>query len=529
MALIMRKGVYTFILLSILMGVFFPSNVWAHASLLEATPSPNSQLDEPPKSILLTFNERLEPDLYYLRVYNKDGESVTDNKANMTKKQRTISLAIPKLKTGVYSVNYKVISADGHPIEETYIITIGDAHAAGGTINESNGSGHHHGDTPFFILRLFYFLSILSITGWLFWGMASDIHSSSAKDAYLKGSKYLRIFLLIMMIGYGFIQFNGLLSGLGLTEFKNLLFGTTFGLAWVVMLGLSTIGFWILHRSKVVDGLWITLLLVGEAITGHAITYQPAWYTTTLDLIHLAAAAIWVSGLLILVIFWKNHREFAKNFLPRFSRYALISIAVLVVTGSLLTFVFIPDLTFLWETLWGRVLLLKIIGVLFVILTGYLLRKILRNKNKKSLKNQLEWDFSLMFGIVLLAGILTTVSPLPGNEPILWEDSKDNISIQVDIRSGNPGVINTFEIAINSKNEKIDREHVSLKLKPLGKDISAISVPIKFVKEEEDNVLFSAKGPFLPLPGKWESELRVRDQEDNEKVFTETFTVYPVK
>lgn len=530
MATAMKKKVgYIFILIALLIGAFYPSNVWAHASLVEATPAPNSHLEKSPESISLTFNERLESDLYYLRVYDENGNEVTDTKAKMTDNLHGLSLKLPELETGVYSINYKVISADGHPIEETYIITIGDAHIAGGNANQVSANGHQHGDTPFFILRLFYLLSILSITGWLFWGMASRIRSSSAKDAYRKGSKYLRIFLLVMIIGYGLVEFYSLLSGLGINELKSLLFGTTFGLAWVVMLGLSIIGFWILHRSKIIDSIWIMLFLLGEAITGHAITFQPAWFSTLLDLVHLAAAAIWISGLILIISLWKNHREFVKDFLPRFSKYALISITVLVITGSLLTYIFIPDLTLLWKTLWGRVLLLKFAGVLLVILMGYLLRKKLRNNNMNSLKKQLEWDFSLMFGIVLLAAILTTVSPLPGNEPILWEETKGNTSIQVNIGPGNPGVTNTFKVAIDMEGEKIDRKHVSLKLKPLEKDIAAIEVPIDFVKKEGDTATFTAKGPFLSLPGKWKTELRVRDEEDNEKVFTDTFTVYPVK
>lgn len=527
-AVIMKKNLYYFLLFSILIGIFFPSNVWAHASLVEATPPANSQLAEAPKSISLTFNERLESNLYYLRVYNENGEKVTDNKANMSKDQRTISLAIPNLKTGVYSVNYKVISADGHPVGETYIITIGDAHIAGDSPDKLTKQDQL-GNIPFYIVRMVYFLGILLTAGWLFWGRASGVNSSSAKKAYRKWSLYLRIFLLAIILGYGFYQFNSLLSGLGLDELKDLLFGTSFGLAWMMMLVLSIIGFWVLHRSRVVDGLWIILLLGGEAITGHAITYQPIWYTTTLDLVHLVAASIWVSGVIMLVVFWKNHPEFAKKFLPRFSTYALISITVLVITGSLLTLVFLPDLTLLWKTLWGKLLLLKILGVLFVVLTGYLLRKTWKNKNESSLRKRLSWDFGLMVAIVLLAAILTTVSPLPQNEPITWNETKDNMSIHVNIGPGNPGVTNKFKVVINMENGKIDREHVLLKLKPLEKDIAAIEVPIKFVKKDGDKVVFTAKGPFLSLPGKWSTELRVRDQDDNATVFTDTFTIYPIK
>lgn len=134
-----------------------------------------------------------------------------------------------------------------------------------------------------------------------------------------------------------------------------------------------------------------------------------------------------------------------------------------------------------------------------------------------------------MFGIVLLASILPTVSPIPGNDPISWEETEGNISIQVGIGPGNPGVTNTFKVAIDIQGGKLDCKHVSLELKPVDKDIAAIDVPIDFVKKEDSSAIFTAKGPFLSLPGKWKAELRVRDKQDNEKVFTDTFTVYPTK
>ncbi len=61
----------------ILCSIFFiltiPQGVFAHALLEKATPAPDSQLKFPPKEIVLVFNERLEKELYSIKVFNEDG------------------------------------------------------------------------------------------------------------------------------------------------------------------------------------------------------------------------------------------------------------------------------------------------------------------------------------------------------------------------------------------------------------------------------------------------------------------------
>ena len=111
-ALIIIKRI---VLLGILaVGLLFPASVFAHAQLSQATPEPDSNIQQAPEQVRLTFNERMENELYAIKVLDSDGESVRDRIAEMSVNQRELSLQLPDLDDGVYTVSYNIISADGH-------------------------------------------------------------------------------------------------------------------------------------------------------------------------------------------------------------------------------------------------------------------------------------------------------------------------------------------------------------------------------------------------------------------------------
>ncbi len=73
------------ILCSIIFILTIPQGVFAHAFLEKATPAPDSQLQFPPKEIVLVFNERLEKELYSIKVFNEDGDMVSETKTEISK------------------------------------------------------------------------------------------------------------------------------------------------------------------------------------------------------------------------------------------------------------------------------------------------------------------------------------------------------------------------------------------------------------------------------------------------------------
>ena len=116
-----HKRYHKILILFLLFIVFVPQDAFAHAIIEKAIPAPNSQVKEPPKEIVLTFNERMEEELYSIKVFNADGDIVTESETQLSIDQKQLTQVLPTLSDGTYTVSYRVLSADGHPIEGSYV------------------------------------------------------------------------------------------------------------------------------------------------------------------------------------------------------------------------------------------------------------------------------------------------------------------------------------------------------------------------------------------------------------------------
>src|SRR5256886_5586206 len=105
--------------------------------------------------------------------------------------------------------------------------------------------------------------------------------------------------------------------------------------------------------------------LVLPGLAGHAGQKSPRGLALPLDALHLTAASIWIGGLIGLVVFWvtvgREGRVAALAFVvPRFSTVAFGSVLVLVGSGIGQSLLELPTLGSLWQTSYGKALLVKI-------------------------------------------------------------------------------------------------------------------------------------------------------------------------
>ena len=105
-----------------LLLIFFPlSPSYSHSSLVSASPSSGSVLVDFPMEIVLDFNEELlvigQDDPNSVEVLDAAGELVSgESKVSGAR----ISAGLSINGNGSYSVKYRVVSKDGHVIEDSY-------------------------------------------------------------------------------------------------------------------------------------------------------------------------------------------------------------------------------------------------------------------------------------------------------------------------------------------------------------------------------------------------------------------------
>jgi copper transport protein len=134
------------------------------------------------------------------------------------------------------------------------------------------------------------------------------------------------------------------------------------------------------EQFAVVVGL---VLLAGYAGAGHADSGVLPTPTVISDMVHLAAMATWLGGLVLLtlVVLPRGRPDELNQVLPSFSRVAYGAICVLVATGSYQAWRHIGSPTLLWETQYGRLLTMKLITVAGVLLLGELSRRVVQSRS----------------------------------------------------------------------------------------------------------------------------------------------------
>lgn len=98
---------------------------------------------------------------------------------------------------------------------------------------------------------------------------------------------------------------------------------------------------------------------------GHTVTEGNRLLTGAIDVIHAGAGAVWVAGVLILVVLTRSKplRGLVPAFAARFSAIATMAIAAVGVAGVVLAVTIMDSFSELWSTDWGRTLIAKTVFV----------------------------------------------------------------------------------------------------------------------------------------------------------------------
>lgn len=530
-----------------------PQSVLAHATLTEAIPEQNSVNEHTPEQVSLTFNERLERGLYFIQVYDESGDIVTKKTANMSEDQRQLTLPLPPLHDGTYTVSYRVVSADGHPVTASYVFQIGhrasEHHGSGAGSNDAaahhgshNHAHHHHdhGGTPLnpkdvwlYAVKVWYYISLLLLGGLLIWTRVFQRHA----DVLDPEGKWLlaanRSFLLSVLVWLA-LQLPQLMETWALEELASLM-QTSLGRLWAIHLALAFLGFIILKRNRVVNAVFVIALFGAKALSGHAAAHESMWSAVIADAVHLIAGALWIGGLLLIIANWKRKREEALRFMSVFTRFAWISIAVLVLTGLWLASRFLPGIEYLTYSPWGTVLLIKSSLVLLVVIVAAFIRYRLKRKPGGPGTALLTMDLTLAVLTIAAAAVLSGLQPVPSNEPLHWHEMGEHVHMTAQISPNAPGH-NRFAVKVWLPEETGAPKQVRLQLVPLKRAQEPAPIDIPLAPSEDqtetdaflgfDRYDYAASGFYMAFPGDWKVVVRILTPEDVEYVYEKQLKVY---
>ena len=112
----------------------------AHSRVVASVPADGAQISAGPGAVELTFNEPLNTEFASASVIGPDRRQWQAGDPTVKGKVLTVPLR-PRGPVGVYQVNYRVTSADGHPVtgQRTFRLTVAGTGTPGDAVGESSG------------------------------------------------------------------------------------------------------------------------------------------------------------------------------------------------------------------------------------------------------------------------------------------------------------------------------------------------------------------------------------------------------
>jgi copper transport protein len=405
-----RRAVPAILAAALLLALAVPASALAHAQLEGTVPERGAVVKHEPPAVIFRFDQPVEGNFGAVRVYDANGSRVDEGDAfhpNGEGPRIGVHLK-PGLPDGSYTATYRVVSADGHIVSSGFVFSIGKAGKAPketvAELTQGSGSGSVT-ETVFGLARgLQYAAMALAVGGLAFlllaWlpGLArvGGDGEGEWEWAYASGAfaRRLRaVFLTAAAVGVLSAATGVVLEGAeaaGVSGFEALkekivreTLETNFGMVW----GLTALA-WIVFAALVVGllrgraaerpgpvrslllGAPLAFIVLEPALAGHGSTQSPVALNFPVNVVHVAAMAIWLGGLAtLLLVVPRATRELEPGgrsrllaaALCRFSQVAFIAVAAILLTGLIQAYVYVRHPGALIETGYGRAVLVKFV------------------------------------------------------------------------------------------------------------------------------------------------------------------------
>lgn len=283
----------------------------------------------------------------------------------------------------------------------------------------------------------------------------------------LKKSKVSFVLLFFVFIGVSLILVaqKSELESLSLIQFLSLKF------IWIPILqvGLLVVGIF-LGKARLL--LFAVSLMLLPFTTGHAAYPRYGGYLSMfVNSVHLLAASVWIGGLLALMTLPRKEemKEFLQDTLPRFSKWAFISLMFIIITGLYMTTQYVSSFTVesFWESEWGKAIVLKMLLTLGVLVFGFIQRRLFKQLTKKAVKKAINLvRVELIYAVLLLlfASVLVVSTPSSAEQGV-YPSTIEKEDIEMNI-SFSPLKLGLNVLTMRFKGETVEDVEVSLSMPP---------------------------------------------------------------
>jgi copper transport protein len=532
-----------------------PGAAWAHAALLQTTPVASRVVNTAPTHVTLRYSEPVEPRFAIVSVTNAAGDKEAAGPPERSPENPdTLVVPLKKLAEGWYLVYWRVISVDGHPVRGAFTFAVGPN--PGPAPQFVIPSTSETAATPKLVAaRWVAFLAMMAAVGLFVLRIAvarpvvARVSGTRLRDVSIAFGVASAIALVAIPVYFllstaefalrSFWSFGALFP---------LIRVSAFGRGWLdleivfaLFVGAATVAIWLdrpERRQRSVAALLALLgalaaagaVLLVPGTAGHAGQTAPRGLSLAFDWLHLVAGSVWVGGLIGLVVLAATlpaARRVAALVVcvPRFSNVALASVLVLIGAGIGSAVQHLPTLASLWQTSYGKALLVKIalLGVALLLAAVNLLRTVPRFRacaqrpelgppTASLLRRVVAGESVLVAAAVLAAAVLSSLAPPSkalasvggakakvGPGPVSEVVTQNGYRLAVRVSPNKAAVPNSFQVAISRGGKPVRNADVTLDFAMLDMEMGQQAYHLT----ETSPGTYGRAAPALVMVGHW--------------------------
>ncbi len=355
-----RSGVLVAVFL--VLGVVLAGPVGAHAALVSMTPEADSTVETAPSEIVLEFNEGISATSDAVRVFDPSGRELGGVEVSGT--DDSITASLPEFDTdGSYTVDWKAVSADGHPIRGAYLF-----HLRTATLTEPFDVGDAGAPLVANVMRAVgAAVALMALVGVLVAALRRRT-GDTPRSAWYRW-RWVLVFDGTLLLFIGALT----VVGSSMSESFEVTLDTASGKVSLLACVLALVGVVVSLVPKAAPvELPLGVLTVGAvAMQGHAVSLPPVALSAPLTVVHVLAAVVWGVGLV-----WVDrrcagaHAAEVRRDVERLSPFAMGAVVLLAITGVALVLDRVP-IDQLLSSNYGRLGVLKAVLLVATVVVAF--------------------------------------------------------------------------------------------------------------------------------------------------------------
>jgi copper transport protein len=492
----------------LLLAAAWAGGAAGHAGLVSSIPADGAAVAAAPSSIELRFTEPVTP--MVVRLIGGTGAGVTlpapDGKSDV------MTVPVPAgLDRGVYTVSFRVMSMDSHPIGGSIVFAVGEQPPP-----RAAGSASGRPSMGMTLARAIRDLALLVAAGAALFALAIARFPAERPVLTLAGTLgALAALLCIGLHGAAMMDAavtspdawrSGLFSSFGLSA--------CVGAAGALLVALGAFASGVTRSVLLLLG--ASAIVASLPLTGHAMTAKPTAVAVAALATHGLTAAFWIGSLAALFSIMSTRRSgepAAVAALQRFSRWAMFAVAFLVIAGVVFVVLQLGSVSELFGSDYGWLIVGKVFFLSLLLILAFLNRFRWLPRLERGVlaaASRLRWSIA---GEVLLAGCVIGVTAVlvqtPPPRAMVGFSQKlthKSDSAEVSVRPARAG---TNAIVIRFQDRQglpFDPEEILVEIGNESAGVEPAARPITRIGPGH----YSRDGAELAFPGTWTIQVHAR-------------------